>query len=83
MKFKITRESWIQNLFGVENNQVLIRVYELLDADFKKLIRLRIDEEGRNIGTSFLFVNRLHMPDDTNTYEFNDICTLKEYLYIY
>ena len=42
-----------QNLFGVENNQVSIRMCELLDADFKKLTRLRIYEEGRNIGTSF------------------------------
>ena len=43
----------LQNLFGVENNPVLIRKYEIIGADFEKLTRLRIDEEGRHIGASF------------------------------
>ena len=50
-------------------------MYELLDADFAKVIKY--GEGGRYIGTSF--VNRLHAPDDTNTYKFIDSFTLKEY----
>ena len=41
------------NLLGVVNNQVLIREYEIIGTDFEHNVRLRIDEEGRNIGTSF------------------------------
>ena len=48
-------------------------MYELLDADCVKDITY--GEGGRYIS----FVNRLHVLDDTNTYEFIDIFTLKEY----
>ena len=68
----------LQNLFGVENNQVLIRKYEITGADIDRYVRLRNDEEGGNIVT-FWFIKYPHAPDDTNTYEFIDISTLKEY----
>ena len=43
-------------------------------------IRLRIDEEGRVIGTSFLFRKYPHVPDNTNEFRaIVDIFTLKEY----
>ena len=67
-------------LDALQNFQVLIRVYELLDADCVKDITY--GEGGRHI----LFVNRLHVLDDTNTYEFMDlliILLLKNILYIY
>ena len=72
----------LQNLFGGENNQVLIRKYEIIDTDFKHFIRLRIDEEGTNTGTSFLFRKHPHEPDDTNTYKYFNLL-LKNILYIY
>ena len=69
----------LQNFLGVENNQVLIREYEIIGTDFKYIIKWDIDEEG-NRKTSWLFINRLHVLDvDTNTYEFINIFTLKEY----
>ena len=69
----------LQNLLGVENNLVLIRKYEIIDTDFEHNVRLRIDEEGRVIGTSFSYRKHPHVPDDTNTYGFIGIFTLKEY----
>ena len=72
-----------QNLFGAENNQVLIREYEIIGTDFERFFRARIDTEGGNIGTSFLFRKYLRVPDDTNEFGFIDIFTLKEYFYIY
>ena len=53
----------LQNLFGVENNQVFIRKYKIIGADFEHNTRLRIDEEGR---TSFLF-RKYPLVDDINT----------------
>ena len=37
----------LQNFLGVENNQVLIREYEIIGIDFKYLIIIDPDEEGR------------------------------------
>ena len=37
------------NLFGVENNQALIRIYELTDTDIEYVIRLPLDERGQFI----------------------------------
>ena len=42
----------LQNLFGVENNQILIREYEIIGTDFER-VGVRIDAEGINIGTQF------------------------------
>ena len=41
-----------------------------------------VQTERGNIGTSFLFVNLLHVADDTNTYEFIDSFTLKEFIHL-
>ena len=68
------------NLLGVVNNKVLIREYEIIGTDFEHNVRLRIDEEGRNIGTSFLFRKHPHVPDDSNEFRsIVDTFTLKEY----
>ena len=75
-----------QNLFGVENNQVLIRKYEIIDTDFRFASSVSRHEEGRNIGTSFLFRKHPHESDDTNTYGFFlyfIFLFLKNILYIY
>ena len=56
----------LQNLFGVEYNQVLIRKYEITGLGFEYV--------GGN-----LFRKHPHEPDDTNTYGLFDIFTLKEY----
>ena len=67
----------LQNFLGVVNNQVLIREYEIIGADFAKLTTY--GEEGRVI--NILFVKYPRMTDDTNTYEFIDIFMLKEYFF--
>ena len=61
----------LQNLFGVENNQVLIRKYEIIGADFR-----HITSAGDGSG---FFIEYPHELDDTNTYEYIDIFTLQEY----
>ena len=70
-----------KTFLGVENNQVLIRKYEIIGADFEKLTTPLIDKRGRHIGTSVLFVNRHLVPTLTNPHEFIDIFTLKEYFF--
>ena len=59
----------LQNLFGVENNQVLIRKYEIIDAIFERYF------------STFFFTKYPHAPDDTNYNEFIDIFMLKEYFF--
>ena len=66
------------NLFGVVKKQVLIREYEIIGTDFEHIVRLRMDEEGRNIGTSFLFRKHPHTRDDVNEFRLFDMFTLKE-----
>ena len=66
----------LQNVFGVENNQVLIREYELLDADWI-ISRSRNDEEGTV--NDVWFVKFPRGTDDINQLKFIDIFTLKEY----
>ena len=70
----------LQNLFGVENNQVLIRKYEIIGADFESSRVTRIHTERRHIGTSFLF-RKYPLVDDTNDYEFIDTFMLKQYFF--
>ena len=69
------------NLLGVENNQVLIRMYELIDADIEHLGMIRTDVGKRIIGA--LFRKYPREPDEINHLEFFDILTLKKNLYIY
>ena len=70
----------LQNLLGVVNNYVLIRAYEIIGTDSEHNVRLHIDEEGRIIGTSFLFRKHPHVPNDTNEFgSIFDIFTLKDY----
>ena len=61
----------LQNLFEVENNQVLIRKYEIIGADFYSSRMRSIITRG-HIGTSSLF-SKYPLVDDTNDYEFIDI----------
>ena len=61
----------LQNLSGVENNQVLIRKYEIIGTDFR-----HITSAGDG---SVFFIKSSHELDDTNTYKFIDNFTLKEY----
>ena len=51
MKFKMKRVSWMpfKTFLGVENNQELIRIYELTDTDTERVIRLPLDERGQFI----------------------------------
>ena len=65
----------LQNFLGVENNQVLIREYEIIGTDFGRFITYA--EEGRV--TNIVFVKYPRPRDDTNEFEFIDIFTLKEY----
>ena len=65
----------LQNLFGVENNQVLISKYEIIDTDFKLN---RWERAGEKI-TRALFMKHPHEPTDTDTYEVFETFTLKEY----
>ena len=68
----------IQNFLGVENNQVLIREYEIIDTDF---YCVRVDRyEGRGI-TDVWFLKFSHESDDINKFRFIDIFTLKEYFF--
>ena len=67
----------LQNLFGVENNQVLIRAYELTDTDIEHVIITLIDVRGGIIEA--LFRKHQHEPDDINEFRFIDMFTLKEY----
>ena len=60
----------LQNLLGDENNQVLIRKYEIISADYSV--------RGRILST-FLFSK--YPPVDINTYEFIDMFMLKEYFF--
>ena len=58
----------LQNFLGVENNQVLIRVYELTDIDIGRVIRLPLDERGQFIDMFTLkeyFVQHFEEPVDT------------------
>ena len=64
------------NLLVVENNQVLIRVYELIDTDTEHLGIIHTDVGERIIGV--LFRKYPREPDDLNDFEFFDILTLKE-----
>ena len=74
MKFKIKKSKLdaLQNLLGVENNQVLIRQYGIIDAVFRRCVRVYMDDEGR---TSFVFRKLPHDPHDhdINDCEFIDI----------
>ena len=63
-------------LFGVENNQVLIRVYELIDTDIECIVRLRLDERGQFIGA--LFRKYPREPVEMDEFDFFFILTLKE-----
>ena len=65
------------NLFGVVNNQVLIREYEITVTDFEYLGGFSPDEGGRIIDAWFR--KYPYVPGDTNNYRFFDIFTLKEY----
>ena len=47
----------LQNLFGVENNQVLIRKYEIIDTDIESFRVARIHTERGNIGIRFCLEN--------------------------
>ena len=67
----------LQNLFGVENNRILIRKYEITGLGFKYVGSYHIEERGRAV--DIRFSKYQHVPDDTNTYEFIDSFTLKEY----
>ena len=46
----------LQNLFGVENNQVLIRKYEIIGADFESSRVTRIHTGRGHTGTCFFFL---------------------------
>ena len=65
----------LQNVFGVENNQVLIRKYEIIGTVFLPFTR-----ERENVGNSFVF-RKYPTVDDTYTYEFIDMFTLKDFFF--
>ena len=67
----------LQNLLGVENNQVLIRKYEIIGTDFEFLDPVNLGEGARFVGVRFR--KYPHEPDDTNKTRFINIFTLKEY----
>ena len=67
----------IQNFLGIENNQVLIREYEIIGTDFEFLDPVNLGEGGRFVGVRFR--KYPHEPDDTNKIRFIIIITLKEY----
>ena len=67
----------LQNLFGVENNQVLLRKYELLDADFYEYYNLAGADEGIIGG---YFVKYPTSPSEiVDIQYFIDMFTLKEF----
>ena len=57
----------------------LQKKYEIIDTDFENFGVARLHTERGNIGTSVLFRKYPRTQDDTNTCEFIDIFTLKEY----
>ena len=63
------------NLFGVVNNQVLIREYEIIDTDFESFRVGRYDE--REI-VNIWFRKHPLQPDEIDEFEFFDMFTLKE-----
>ena len=67
-----------QNLFGVDNNQVLIREYEIIGTDFELNSWESTDEKI----TRAYFMKYLHEPTDIDTYDFFKLLLLK-ILYIY
>ena len=67
----------LQNLFGVENNRVLIRKYKITGLGFKYVGWYHTKERGRAVDVRFS--KYPHVPDDTNTYEIIDSFTLKKY----
>ena len=70
------------NLLGVENNQVFIREYELIDADLEYIGRLQHDTRGRIIDALFMKYSRV--PDDIVVFEYFNFLSLKKILsYIY
>ena len=71
----------LQNILGVENNQVLIREYKIIGTDFENFLRARIDPERGNIGTSILFRKYPCTQDNISTYECLDMFTFKEYFF--
>ena len=66
----------LQNFLGVENNQISIRKYEIIDADFGYNRSEGADERGI---IDIRFRKHSRQPDDTNTYKVIDIFALKEY----
>ena len=70
----------LQNLFGVENNQVLIRKYEIIGVDFESSRVTRFHTARGHTGTSFLF-RKYPLIDNTNDYESIDIFMLKEFFF--
>ena len=67
---------------GVENKQVLIRVYQLIDTGIEHLGIIRTDEGERIIGV--LFRKYPRKPYDLNDLDFFDILTLKEnYIHLF
>ena len=81
MKFKIKRESWMpfKTYLALKNNLVLIRKYEIIGTDFEHFRVAGIHSERGHLGTSFVFRTYLRLQDFSNTYEFLDMFTLKEY----
>ena len=76
----------LQNLFGVVNNQVLMREYEseIIHGNFEYFEHTGdtfTDNSGRIIGA--LFSKYPRAPDDISKFRFINIFTLKEYFYIY
>ena len=67
----------LQNFLGVVNNQVLMREYEIINADFRQIAVLHNDEEGGI--TRAYFIKHPREPDDINHFRFIDIFTFKEY----
>ena len=70
----------LQNLLGAENNQKLIREYEIIDTDFERVRVNRYEERGIIV---VWFIKHPHEPDDINQIRFNDIFTLKENLMLH
>ena len=66
----------LQHFLGVENNQVLIREYEIIGTNFENFRVGRYDERGF---IDIRFRKHTIPPDDTNEFRFIAIFTLKEY----
>ena len=67
----------LQNFLGVDNNQILIRKYEIIGTAFGYNLPESADERGI---IDIRFRKHSCQPDDTNTYKFINIFTFKEYL---